>query len=303
MLTSVIDMGSNTVRMTAYQVEGGNFQTLFSQKVMAGLAGFVKDGVLTEKGINRACETILTFHEVIENLGIEKVLIFATASLRNIKNTQEAVESIERHTGYRPEIISGEQEARMDFLGATLNVEMDHGVLIDIGGGSTEIVLYHDGEAVTPVSIPMGSLSLYTKRVKKLFPKKEEVKKMKQDIRMQLEGVSIIEMREVICGVGGTVRAVLKLHNYLYGFTNTNREITSEKLQEILELLSAGNTSAMNLILRVCPDRIHTIVPGVFILSYLCKKFRSEKIIVSSFGVREGYLFDRVLRQEKKNCD
>ena len=117
---SVIDIGSNTIRLTVYQVEEGQIQTVFHEKSTAGLAGYVTEkGKLSRAGIERAITALERFQSILQKLSIEQVAVFATASLRNIVNTDEALECIERRTGFRVEVISGEKEALLDYVGAT----------------------------------------------------------------------------------------------------------------------------------------------------------------------------------------
>ncbi|MBP3318433.1 MAG: hypothetical protein J6K94_00345, partial [Ruminiclostridium sp.] len=124
MKQAVIDIGSNSMRLTVYETNGGIFTVLFKDKVMAGLAGYVEDGVLSQDGINRACQGLLSFQATLEALDIRRVAVFATASLRNIKNTRQAVALLEATTGYPIEVLSGEEEARWGYEGAMEELEI-----------------------------------------------------------------------------------------------------------------------------------------------------------------------------------
>lgn len=300
MLYGVIDLGSNTIRLTAYRVEKKSFKILFNQKTMAGLAGYVDNKKLTKKGIDTACDVLNQYKSIMQNFDMDKLLVFATASLRNIENTEEAVGKILIETGLDIEILSGEEEASLDFEGATHNLNMDKGILVDIGGGSTELVTYGDNKMITPVSLPIGSLYLYKNYVETILPKKSEIAKMEKKVTKELEKNTKIEKKtySIICGVGGTIRALLKLNNYMFGLPHTNNIITTENLNHISTTLNGSDSSVWNLILKICPDRIHTIIPGLQIIKTTAKYYNSEKIIVSSYGVREGYLYNRIINAQ-----
>ena len=107
------DLGSNTVRMSVYEAEGSRFRPLFSEKRMAGLASYVEEGLLSAEGINRACQVLKEFQWLLEQLHLPAMAVFATASLRNIGNTAEAVAVIRQRTGLEVDVISGELEARI----------------------------------------------------------------------------------------------------------------------------------------------------------------------------------------------
>ena len=110
MKQAVIDIGSNSMRLTVYETtETGGFTILFKDKVMAGLAGYVEDGALSLDGIARAVLGLMSFRNTLEALNITQVSVFATASLRNITNTTQAVSTIQRATGFSIEVISGEE--------------------------------------------------------------------------------------------------------------------------------------------------------------------------------------------------
>lgn len=116
MKQAIIDIGSNSIRLTLYETEGQSFKILFREKIMAGLAGYVEDGKLSAEGIECACAGLLTFRKILQTLQIENVCVFATASLRNISNTAMALSVIRAATGFSVEVISGEDEALFGYL-------------------------------------------------------------------------------------------------------------------------------------------------------------------------------------------
>ena len=99
MKQAIIDIGSNSIRLTLYETEGENFHILFREKIMAGLAGYVEDGKLSAEGIECACAGLLTFRSILQTLEIAHISVFATASLRNISNTEQALSVIRAATG------------------------------------------------------------------------------------------------------------------------------------------------------------------------------------------------------------
>lgn len=128
----------------------GGFERLFSEKEMAGLVNYISDGVLSEAGIRRACVALTNFRSLLHQFGMEQMHVFATASLRNIRNTEEAVAMIRDLTGIDVDVISGDEEAQLGYYGAMRTLEMRDGAMFDIGGGSTEIVEVRDGRFSGP---------------------------------------------------------------------------------------------------------------------------------------------------------
>ncbi len=296
---AVIDIGSNTMRLSVYSIHDNEIKPMFHRKNTAALISYVDEkGCMTERGINKAISVLLGFKKVIENVRIQNVYVIATASFRNIQNRQQAVDAIKERTGFDVNVISGEEEGVCGFIGAAYNVEIDSGLLIDIGGGSTEFVFYKDKKICRTYSIPMGSLSLYANFVSGLIPTKGEYKIIKKYVRAQL---AVIEEGEtptaILCGVGGTNRAACKLSNDYYDLPLSNRSLKPEQIKTLLRSFY-DDEDGVERILRVVPDRIHTIIPGMILLRTIAKRFNCENIIVSEYGVREGYLIKTVIGWE-----
>ena len=289
---ALIYMGSNSIRLTVYDMDRTSFKVLFKEKIMAGLAGYVEHGRLTRDGIDCACQSLRKFQNTLELLQIEELAVFATASLRNISNTSQAVEQIHRATGIAVEVLTGETEAECGFYGATCDVETDDSLFADIGGASAELALFTAQELQGAVSVPVGSLKLYRDCVKKILPGKESRQRIEETIQAAFSSGELknIPSREHLICVGGTARACLRLSRKLFGLPENQRTFTRAQLDNLAKQLCKCDKNAADLILRYEPERIHTLVPGIMILQYLAGRFDVEDITVSHYGVREGYL-------------
>lgn len=304
MIYALIDLGSNTIRLTVYQCgelyhnRQHPIDIYFHKKTVAGLASYVQDGILSEKGMQRASDVLNNYKRVLRPFGIENVRVFATASLRNIKNRDEAVSFIQEQTGWLVDVISGEEEATYGFIGMTLAMPAKDGILLDIGGGSTEIVVYQDGNILNACSLPIGSLNLFSQYVYGLLPTLEEKDAISNRVLEEVQQVHLdIPFRHpVICGVGGTVRATARLNNEVFRRTSDNTSIQTRNLKYMTKQINGERNHFVTTILKTAPERIHTIAPGMLILRTLSKYFDSKEIIVSGYGVREGYLFGKILR-------
>ena len=117
MNVALIDMGSNSIRLAVYKVEQKDFEPIFSKRYMTGLASYVKEKQLTAAGVEQACIVLLDAKSLLEQLSVDQTTVFATASLRNIKNTEAVVAAIQQKTGYTVQILSGHEEAFLDYFG------------------------------------------------------------------------------------------------------------------------------------------------------------------------------------------
>ena len=301
MKQAIIDIGSNSIRLTLYETEQQSFKILFREKIMAGLAGYVEDGKLSAEGIECACTGLLTFRGIVQTLQIDSVRVFATASLRNVSNTQQALSVIQAATGYAVEVISGEEEALLGYTGAMQELHMASGAFLDIGGASTEIVTFDSGAPVDYASFPIGSLSLYRRCVKKILPGDGSLKRLRQVISgtLDVSGDALVP-RPLIVGVGGTARAALKLARHYYKSSEDCRSMTGEQLDGLCAFLCSGKKDAIDLILQLEAERIHTLIPGLLILQHAFHLFHAQQLVVGKYGVREGYLCQKIL---KSNTD
>jgi exopolyphosphatase/guanosine-5'-triphosphate,3'-diphosphate pyrophosphatase len=229
------------------------------------------------------------------------VFVFATASLRNIKNTSDAVRIIEEQSGFNIHVLSGEEEATYDYFGATLKIPLSDGILVDIGGGSTELVFFRNGKIEKVLSMPIGSLNLCAKYVSNLMPDKNEMKNIKKVVHDELkkiEAVELISEARIICGIGGTVRATCKLSNNIFELPSSNRQLDVKNIKSILNIYKDNKKEFLLKILQVAPDRLHTIIPGMVVLKTIAKFYNCEFITVSQYGVREGYLYQMLNKGE-----
>lgn len=297
---AIADLGSNTIRLSVYRTgEDGGFERLFSEKEMAGLANYISGGVLSREGMERACQALGHFQALLRQFGMEELHVFATASLRNIRNTAEAVEAIRRGTGLEVDVVSGSLEGQLGYLGAIRTIDLKNGAMFDIGGGSTELVEVRDGQILRAQSLPLGSLNLFNRHVSKIWPKRRELEAIADTIQEALALANLPKEKAArVCGVGGTARAVLKIANAWYGRPPQDRCLTPGELGELTGLLLQRDKQARKQILNACPDRVHTILPGIALMNAVCGALCQGDIYISQYGVREGYLCHKFLGTE-----
>ena len=301
----VIDLGANTVRLSVYGVCNDQIVKIFTKKIVAGLAAYVVNGHLTMEGMLKACEVLDTLKKVAGNvMDLNNLHVFATASLRNILNSDEAVEIIQEKTGLSPDILSYDEEASMGFTGISRAISCENGLMMDIGGASTEFVHIQNYKAVDFASVPIGCLNLYVNNVKNIIPTEEERKAIRNTIKTHLAKVEWdVNYPTVIC-VGGTARASLKLSQTLFRLPKSQNQITLKDIKQISCLIKESGTDnnyIHHTIYKTVPERTLTLFTGLAILKRAMKKFGSETMIVSQQGVREGYLIDRVLNKNGKS--
>lgn len=301
---AIVDIGSNTVRMNVYEVNDNTVLRLFTNKKVAGLSSYIQDGALTQKGINKATKILSSYQYIAELLGAQRFLPFATASLRNITNANEAIQTINKNAGISIDLIQGRDEALYGFKGLTLGKQVNSGVMFDIGGGSTEVIHIVNGTIERAESIPLGSLNTFTTMMKGLTPTPKEAAAIKEAIATHLDNLGISKNREypAIYGIGGTARSCGNVCQEYFGLSD-HREFRYEALRALVDALEAGDNRAIRILLQVSPERIHTLTPGMLIIETLCERFSSGIISVGKNGVREGYIINYLQKEGVVNHD
>ena len=277
-----------------YQVENGVITPVLNNKYAAGLAGYItRKGKMSSAGVEKAVEVLTELGHVTAQVELEEVFAFGTASLRNISNTAEVLDAIREACGLEVRVLTGTEEAVFDYYGAIQSTPMDSGLLVDVGGGSTELVFYREKEVFYSTSLPIGSLNLFTRFVEGILPTQKEMKQIQNEVRAQLSTVKpppVPLCTDPICGVGGTARTVQRLHNAIQKTKGGNTYPTAF-LGEFLRQMEQTPNQLTSRILKVAPERIHTLLPGMAVFATVSAFFSSDHTITSPYGVREGYLY------------
>ena len=301
MRIAVIDTGSNTIRLAVFDCKKSLFPNPYSLipvidvKNTAGLSNYVHDGIFTQAGVDKASRVLKEHLTCAENLNCDETYIFATAVLRNAKNSDEAVLDIEERVGKEVELLSGEDEAKLGLKGAFYGSDVTCGTLIDLGGGSCEITKFNDDDCVSS-SLKMGCVSAYSQFVSNIFPSKKECEKIMVAINCKLEKTTFkLEKQENVYGIGGSVRAVAKFTREMKSLAKTPKHVRAEDIKDMLEFLKKDEDAFAHVAVRAVPDRIHSVVPGCIIIGEILKATGATQLDICKKGLREGYLLEKLV--------
>ena len=301
MLYAIIDIGSSTIRMAIYNIAYGKMEMLMKKKHTVGLAAYVKDDIMQQQGIDKTCDILNEFRDLLADFKITNVSAFTTAAIRNVKNQAEVIEQIQKRTTIDVCVISGEEEAEFDFIGVVRTVGVDTGIIIDVGGGSTELIYYKDAAIVKKTSIPVGALSLYTKYAEDFLPSSAEIFDMQAEIKQllkeQLQDFPAGD-KLYVCAIGGTAKSARLLYNELFLRPDENMTMQTDKMTDIINKYKRDNPLSESLaitLLKTAPDRLKTIIPGMVIVDEVCSYFAASEITYSDTGMREGFIYKQII--------
>lgn len=315
---AVIDLGSNTIRLVVYEIRSSQdardknrpFRSLVNDKVMAGLAAYVVDGVFSDEGIKCATSVLRGHLKRATALRCKQVHIFATAVLRNARNCKEAVSALERNIGHSIVVLSAEEEARLGFIGAGIDEPLTNGTLVDIGGGSTELSCVCNSRDQGGLSIAMGSLSSFARFVSAILPTENEMAAINQAFcDLLAEQLDKGELpANALCanqlyGVGGSIRAAAKMLVQVRHLSERPSVLTPADIDELLQLCVEEPHRFAHAALKACVERVHTIVPGCVILRAVFEESGARELRICKHGIREGFLMTQVIERQREGIN
>ena len=276
MPVAVIDIGTNTTRLLVAEVEDGQVVELERRTVITSLGqGVDSSGRLAHEAMDRVSEAIAVYREVIDRIGVERVVALATSAMRDAENGPEFRDYLKQRFGIEPQTISGDEEARLTFLGATSNRNDDRETLvIDIGGGSTEYVAGRPGhDPKFHVSTQMGSVR-FTERF-------EDLEEMAAAVR---ETVPVVSVEQGIAVAGtATSLAAIDGAEQIHGY-----RLSLAACERMVAMLAAMSLEERRQVKGLHPDRAPTIVAGAVILTESIRSLGLAEVEVSERDILHG---------------
>lgn len=301
---AIIDLGSNSVRMIIMRIDpSGAYKMIEQAKVMVRLSqGTGETGELQPEPIERTIETLHLFQHLMEVHGTDRAIPVATAAVRDATNQAAFLERVKSETGLDFTVLTGDEEAGYDYFGVVNTLPLQDFLLIDTGGGSTELALVKNGDLRETVSLRLGAVTL----TESFFPDYEVTPEARRQalsqIRTELLALPWLDEAEglPIVGVGGTLRSLAKIDKYrlrlpldrIHGYTLSNEEVF-DMIDEILSLPLKKRRK----IKGISSDRAEVIAGGLLPLRALLDVVESPVFLVSGSGLREG-LFHEVLQEQ-----
>lgn len=306
---AIVDIGANSVRMIIYDIDPscGRFYPVDSARNLLGLAAYKDGGALSADGAGKLTAIIRDYLARANSIPCDKFSAFATASLRGLSNSGEFIASIKKRFGVEIEIISGEEEAAYDFEAIRYRFGSEafpEGVVIDMGGGSTELIHFSGESADSLTSMPLGCVMLGKKFIpdikRTLFPMGAEVADIQGYTRAVLaENSGFAGAGKNVYLIGGTGRAIAKIHTAVCGADVKNLDgytFAAEDIGKIRAFAEADIAAGAPYLRKSLADRLTTIMPGILAYEQIFAFLGTKRATVCTSGVREGYLL-RFIRQ------
>lgn len=297
---AAIDVGSNAMRLTIASVEGDRkISTLenLREPVRLGQDVFSR-GVVSDESIELAVGALQRFKESMDRHSVKWSKAVATSALREAMNRDLFLDTVTQRTGIEIAVIGPDEEARLIHLAVVgeINLKNKTALLVDIGGGSTEVTLTTDGSIVSTESYRLGAVRL----VHLLEGKKHGEREFNQLVREYVDATQRRLKREIgnkkidVCiGTGGNIETLGSLRKELLGKDRTTL-LGVDELDTILRKLQSLSYEERVQELHMRPDRADVIVPASIILQHFAKVAAVDEVQIPNVGLKEGILLDLV---------
>ena len=278
---ATIDIGSNAIRLlisNVFSVNGKLHHTknsLYRVQLRLGDDSFNK-GIISPKNLDKLKSTLKSFKFLMDVNDVKKYLAYATSAMRSISNAKKLLKSLEIETGVKVEIITGKKESEIvakndisTHIGKTKNY-----CFIDVGGGSTEVVIYKKGEFYKSKSFKIGGVRLINGLVENSTWKEFE-------LWLKSHAVELKKLK--IIGIGGNINKIYKLSGVKY-----TKPLERKRFKKTLVRLENMSYTKKLTKLKLNPDRIDVIVPAGKIYFFMMKTLGIKEIYVPRIGLADG---------------
>ena len=310
---AAVDIGSNSVRLKIARLIGGRLREVHEDREVTRLGESVfRDGYLSPEAIADTVKVLRRFHRAAQKAGTDAVRVVATSALRDARNSRAFLEWVRSSTGWKVEIISGLEEARLIHLGliSTIRANASPALMMDLGGGSCELTISVGGHIRDTVSLPLGAVRLTNEFLRHDPPRKPETRQLRGFISREIARIAGLITRakpKVVIATSGTAESLAAVCHGLYK-TKRPRATTVSRAQmrRIAKLLAGLTLEERRKLSGIGPRRAEIIIAGAAVYTELLERCQLQGFRYSPLGLRDGILaqmtaeYDRGTRSSKQ---
>jgi len=302
---AAIDIGSNSIRLLVAEAQpDGTYRILDDEKRTTRLArGLARTSRLADDAIEQSLDALGRMKAIAEGYGTERVAVIATSAVREANNRDQFLGAIEQRLGLQVEVISGSEEGELSFASAARHFDLRglNAVVVDLGGGSAELILAAKGVVEEICSIPVGAVRLTDELVRSDPLSDDDYRRLKQRVKKRFfQGIGEPDfVPHVMIGAGGTFLALANMSMRRRGkvvTTLAGYELDRGEVRHILDHLRALPLRARRAVPGLNADRADIIVAGLVVIERLMKLMNINRLLINDQGVRDGLLL-RLMQQ------
>ena len=291
-ICAAIDIGSNSTELAIARCSPDQLEILKDESTMLRLGESVKtNGEITDDQQKTLVTLLNKYQQMAKQQKAETILVIATEAMREARNRNAVVDEVERATGLHITILPSMVEAALTYYGATYGPDVPASTgVIDVGGGSTELITAHEGRITWLTSVPIGSGWLHDQYLPTNPPMEEEIGKAREFLRQYSEKLHVPRPPLVSMVTGSSAKALLKLAKQALKLHAQSDHLTAKDLAACLGILQNLSAEEIAQRYKLEPERARVLPGGALILLTLLDYLRLDEVRVSPFGVRQGVL-------------
>lgn len=299
-MKAVIDIGTNTTLLLVGEVSNGRLKVVHEEQRIPRLGrGVDKGGYLSEKAMNRVIEVIKEYQSLLNKdyPEVNEIFITATSAVRDSSNKQSFVDKIKQETGLETEILTGQEEAKYTFWGARSVLDQQYrrhpNVILDIGGGSTEIAFGTENGLQDSYSFDMGCVRFTERYLTDDPPSDRQLARCKKAISELLKSHQFnFSNNSHLIGVAGTVTSLSYIDQDLETYSSkmlNNYKISVKRVSDhIQNIQSRPSGDLLAQYPTVMEGRADIFLAGLLILEQFMLEYNFDQLITSTGGIRHG---------------
>ena len=304
---AAIDIGTNSIRLLIAYVENGRIIKSHKELETTRIGENVdKCGLLSEVAMERSTKAIINFVQRVRQNGIYNIQIIATSAVRDAKNRETFIQKVKVATNVDIDVISGEREAYLGFLGVLKGSKHpeEKNLVIDIGGGSTELII---GDALgihQMISLNLGAVRMTEKYITGDPITGEEMERLIEGIdTLVIDTIEILKKYPIdrVIGIGGTATTLGAMYKKLEVYDRDqihNFDLSLQQIKDLGEIVASSTLSERRKLKGLHPKRADVILAGITILDRILTKLDVDSIRISEYDNLEGLVFEQLEKQE-----
>jgi exopolyphosphatase/guanosine-5'-triphosphate,3'-diphosphate pyrophosphatase len=291
---AALDIGSNTVRLVAALPRDHSLDTLLDLSVFVRLGlGVDATANLDPTRENRAIKAVREFTAKAKEEGANTVMAVATSAVRDAANGLAFVDRVHRETGVEVEIVSGEREAELTFLGATLGMSLEDPVIVvDLGGGSGEIISADATGMRWGEALPIGSGRLTERFIRHDPPRREEVEAVEAYVHDLLTALPPVDVTHAVY-TGGTARRIPTL----LGLQGAEVRLSPEGIARAVDVVLTRSAKELSKVYDIEIERAQVLGAGIAALHAIAGFYHVNDVTITQNGIRQGMIVDCLRKQ------
>src|SRR5271166_2039712 len=294
---AAVDIGSNSVRLKIARLTRGRLRAIHEDREVTRLGeGVFRSGFLTPESMAETVKVLRRFHRATQQVVTDPVRVVATSALRDARNSQAFLEWVRSATGWKVEIISGLEEARLIHLGLVANLRVDSSpaLMMDLGGGSCELTVSGRGHIRDMVSLPLGAVRLTDEFLAHDPPRKGELKRLQGFVAREVNRIAsrvVAAKVKNVVATSGTAAALAAAASHLRKNGSRQRTVVSRvEMTRIAKQLARLPVDERRQIEGIGPRRAEIIVAGAIVYHELLDRCHLKGFRYSPLGLRDGLL-------------